>query len=137
MRLSVLTLLSLVIVCSVLAESVKKPSVPSNQDHETPKPDVRGTEQSPVVIKVLPPPNDDERLAAERQEKKDKSASDWWSVTLTAVLGCVGVLQLVVFGYQARRLRQSVNEMKISNRAAEKAAEAAYIASVPILLLVS
>jgi len=88
-------------------------------------PDIRGTEQSPIVIKVIPPPDDDTKSAAEKKEREDKSESDWWLVKLTGVLALLGLLQLFVFGLQARRLRQTIGEMKIATRATEKAANAA------------
>ena len=76
----------------------------------------RGTEDKPVVVKVLPA----EKTAAERtqetQDRSDKASADWWMVRLTAALAVVGVLQFlaligqaIVFGIQARRLSESVD----------------------------
>ncbi len=96
-----------------------------NRAQQATKPEERGTEQAPLVIKVLPPLNEHEKSATEKQERQDKSESDWWLVKLTGVLAAIGVMQLIVFGFQARRLRQTVEEMKIATKATEKAAKAA------------
>jgi hypothetical protein len=78
------------------------PQQPSNAE-------TRGTEDRPVVVKVLPT----EKTAAERsQEQRDrgeKSASDRWMVRLTAILAIVGIGQGIVFAIQAIQLRRSVN----------------------------
>ena len=77
MRVFLLILLSLVLAWNVSAQSSKQPLPHTNRAQEEPKPDERGTEKSPVVIKVLPPLNEDEKSAAEKQERQDKSESDW------------------------------------------------------------
>jgi hypothetical protein len=125
MKVFLLTLLSFVLAYNVYAQLPKQPLTQPNHAQETPNHDKRGTEQSPIVIKVLPPFNEDEKTAAEKKERQDKTESDWWLVKLTGTLAAIGVLQLVVFGLQARRLRQTVDEMKIATKASEKSAEAA------------
>ena len=64
-----------------------------------------------------------EKTAAAQQERKDKSESDWWLVKLTGILALIGVIQIVVFGLQARRLRQTVNATKAAADAALKTAQ--------------
>ena len=76
MRPILLTLLSFVIACSVYAQSLKQPLPDTQHTQVAPKPDERGTEKSPVIIKVLPSLNEDEKAAAEKQERHDKSESD-------------------------------------------------------------
>jgi hypothetical protein len=63
-------------------------------DDKTPAAGERGTEQSPFIVKVLPFPSTD------------------WVAVFTAVLCTVGVLQLAVFGLQARRLKQTIQAMR-------------------------
>jgi hypothetical protein len=123
MKAVLLALLSLVVVGSVYAQSPKQPLPHSNPAQEAPKPNERGTEQSPLVIKVLPPLNEDEKAAAAEKERKDKSESDWSLVILTGVLAIIGVIQIIVFGLQARRLRQTVTATKDAADAALKTAK--------------
>lgn len=122
MKAFLLTLLLLVVAGGVYAQSPKEPVSHPNPAQEAAKPDERGTEQSPLVIKVLPPLNEDEKTAAAQQERKDKSESDWSLVKLTGVLAIIGVIQIIVFGLQARRLRQTVNATKDAADAALKTA---------------
>jgi hypothetical protein len=44
-------------------------------------------------------------------------------VRLTAILGFIGFLQLIAFSLQARRLRQTIDEMKIATEATRKIGE--------------
>lgn len=68
----------------------------------------RGTQGSPVVVKVLPTAKTPEEAEQERKDREDKSANDRNLVYLTGVLAAVGFLQLIVFGYQAYKLRETV-----------------------------
>jgi hypothetical protein len=133
MRSILLTLISFVLAWNVSAQSPGQPLPHTNHAQQEPESDERGTEQAPLIIKVLPPLNEGEKAAAEKQERQDKSESDWWLIKLTGVLAFIGVLQLVVFALQAFRLNQSVREMKIATKATEKAADAAIVASMPVL----
>ena len=109
-------------VCAQLPdEPLKKADAAKQQT----KADKQGTEQSPIVVKVIPPTIDDKKSAEEEKKQEEKSASDWWLVKLTAVLAVIGLLQLFVFGMQARRLRQTIEEMRVATKATEKAANAA------------
>jgi hypothetical protein len=81
-------------------------------------PDQRGTQQAPLVVKVLPSPKTDEETDQEAKDRNEKSANDRELIRysrdldiLTAVLIAVGVLQLFVFAYQAMKLRQTVSTM--------------------------
>lgn len=127
-----LTLLSLVIACGVHAQSPKEPLGHPNPAKEASKPDERGTEQAPFVIKAIPTPKTEAEAAAEAQDKQEKTANDRQLVYWTRALLGVGIVQFlvlvvqaIVFGRQARRLRQTVDEMKIATKATEKAANAA------------
>ena len=77
-----------------------------------------------MVVKVIPPKITAEEATADKKERKEKQESDWWLVRLTAVLALIGVLQVIVFGWQARRLRQSVEVTKEAADAAKKSADA-------------
>jgi hypothetical protein len=79
-------------------------------------PEGRGTEQKPIVVKVLPTEKSAAERAQEDRERQQKETSDTRIFWLTIALVAVGALQFlaliiqaVVFGVQARRLRQSVD----------------------------
>ena len=52
------------------------------------------------------------RSAENAKEADSKTATDWWMVWLTGILAFVAFLQLIVFGLQARRLRQTIETME-------------------------
>jgi len=73
--------------------------------------DQRGTEQSPVVVKVLTTPKTKEEAAEEQQKESGQSSADWWMVRLTAIIAAIGILQTIVFGRQAQRLKETIEKM--------------------------
>jgi hypothetical protein len=73
--------------------------------------DQRGTETSPLIVKVLPSQKSDGETAQEKQWHQDQSDANWWMVRLTLAYGIVALLQLGVFSLQARRLRQTISKM--------------------------
>jgi hypothetical protein len=91
------------------------PSTPEQKTTTTPRQtgeDQRGTDESPVTVKVLPTPKNHEEADTNRNERAKKQEADLWLVRLTGILALVGTLQLIVFGIQARRLRQTIETMK-------------------------
>jgi len=109
----------------------KQPLPKPNEAQQNTKPDERGTDEMPLIIKVLPPPDEAEKTAANKQERQDKSNSDWWLVALTGVLAFIGVVQIIVFSIQARRLRQTVDEMRKSADA-QYQAQRAFVAFITV-----
>jgi hypothetical protein len=87
--------------------------------------DQRGTEQSPVIVKVLPTENSTQNSSQVPEQRNDKSTTDWWLVVFTGLLVVVGVGQGIVFAIQAYRLKQTVEEMKSATIATTVAAKAA------------
>jgi hypothetical protein len=92
----------------------------------------RGTQDRPVVVKVLPAEKTEAERAQERADHDEKAAADWWMEILTAALVGVGTLQLlafigqiIVFILQATRLRDSVTEMRNATTATKEAVVAA------------
>lgn len=78
-------------------------------------PDQRGTEQMPLVVKPLPTPKTEEEAVQDARERDQKAALDRSLVKFTYYLVIIGgfqlavfIGQLIVFGLQARRLRQTV-----------------------------
>lgn len=72
---------------------------------------LRGTDDWPISVKVLPTPKTVEEISQEKKDRDDISGANWWMVRLTAAIGLVGLLQLFIFGLQARRLRQTIKKM--------------------------
>ena len=83
----------------------------ARQDSNT---EPHGTPDRSIIVNTLPA----EKTAAEREEdqkgRADKASADWWFRVLTGALVAVGIMQFlalvgqaIVFGIQARRLRDS------------------------------
>jgi hypothetical protein len=92
----------------------QKPKPGSDQEPSTAK--ERGTQDHPVIVKVLSAEKTDAERAQEQQDRLDKSSADWWLIRLTGALAFVGILQFaaligqaIVFRVQAKALRESVN----------------------------
>ena len=68
---------------------------------QIPQADQRGTEDTPVIVKIAPSPKTDKEITQEKKDRDEKAANDRNIVNLTAILALVGVFQLIVFGYQA------------------------------------
>jgi hypothetical protein len=89
--------------------------------------DQLGTEKTPFVVKLLPAPKTQEEVAQETKDRADKTANDKKLVEFTRdlvaatlVLAAIGLLQLVVFGLQAHRLRQTVDAAAEQSAAMER-----------------
>jgi hypothetical protein len=107
----------------------RKAGQPQQQQSQTPQQpaatDQLGTEQSPFIVKTLPPQSAPEDAEQARKEREAKAANDQEVIEFNRRLVIIGglqlvifALQLIVFGYQAWELRQTV-------AATEKAADAA------------
>ena len=83
-----------------------------------------GAPDRPMVFHLLPAPKTAEEAAEDAQERKDKRASDAQMGALTGALALIGFLQLLVFGYQALKLRETVRDGEKAIAAATAAAQA-------------
>lgn len=105
---------ALVVVCLVIG--VAQGSRAQVQVRPTatrpPVADLRGTDKQPLSVKILPIRKTDEEIAQETKDRADTSSANWSMVKLTGIIGLIGLLQLVVFGLQARRLRQTIDKME-------------------------
>jgi hypothetical protein len=145
--LRILALLTVLAVsCAGGARSQQPPSDRADSKQQTqPKnlrspttPEERGTAQSPVVVKILPTPKTDAEVALQEQDREARQANDRETISFNRWLVLIGffqlivfVGQLVVFGYQAWKLRQTVqaaadqsNEMRNSVAESRRAAVA-------------
>lgn len=100
------------------------------------QPDLRGTEQQPLIIKTIPNAEELRRDAERRSGRAADLAARYRASTqddrndeITEVIGIATVLILVIqalaFLYQAREMRESVREMKAATAVAERAAQMA------------
>jgi hypothetical protein len=124
-------LIALICLFALPAQSdPKAPQQKATNPQQTAPTDQRGTEQLPAVVKILPAPKTREEAEADSKERAEKSETDWWLIKLTGALAIVGALQLIVFGVQARRLRQTVEAAAQQSDDMEKSiAESARAAS--------
>ena len=100
--------------------------------------DGRGTADSPVVVELRPIPESNEQSEQSRSDREARTESERETRTTNSRLVIIGIgqlvvfiLQLAVFGYQARKLRQTVDaaaeqagDTKRSIAEAERAATA-------------
>lgn len=88
-----------------------QPNQPAADIQKESRANERGTEQSPIVVKVLPTPKTDQETANDKAKGLDQSSADWWMVRLTGAIVFLGCIQTIVFGVQARRLKQTIDKM--------------------------
>lgn len=105
------------------------------------KPDQRGSEDSPFLVKVISNPPSAEEATQREAEKDEKRTADLRLLWLTAGLLVVGAVQAFVFWIQADRLKQTIakmgevakgqsEDMKASTEAAKASTDAA-LAALP------
>lgn len=82
---------------------------PHNKAQQSTATDQRGTQDAPLIVKVIPTPKTPEETAHDTADRKQKTDNDGNLVKLTGVLAIVGFLQLIVFGVQAYQLQRTVN----------------------------
>jgi hypothetical protein len=99
--------LPVVIVFALLLNS-EQPQDKPRQPQQATTTDQRGTQESPIVVKVLPTTKTPEEAAEEKKDRDAKTENDGNLVILTGVLAFVGFCQLLVYGYQAKKLRETV-----------------------------
>jgi hypothetical protein len=80
----------------------------ASQAKQQPAVDQRGTEQSPLVVKVVPPPNAQIDTQHRTSERDEKSPADRWLLVFTGMLVVVGGTQAAFLYWQATQLRRAV-----------------------------
>lgn len=110
------------------AKSVQQQTNSKNTEKTTTN-DQRGTENSPIIIKVLPTKEIEKETHQAQKDRKEKTELDRKLTEytkelsiFTEVLAVVAFFQLVVFGVQAWKLHQTVKATKESADAALKTA---------------
>lgn len=90
---------------------IPQASTENNQQH--PGADQRGTEQSPVIVKIIGAEPKTQNTASDNPgDGQKKPSADWWSICVAGGTLVVLVLQLAAFICQARRLGQTIHVMK-------------------------
>lgn len=82
--------------------------------------DQRGTEQSPLIVKVSPPAKTQVETDQETEDRNEKSTNDRHVIELTAGLALIGFLQFLVYAYQAKKLRETVKSAGEQSEAMER-----------------
>ena len=104
------------------SQSQQRQSRPAQEPTAT---DRRGTEQSPLVIKTLPTVKSKAETDQDTEDRDQKSSHDWWLVVFSGVLAVSAIFQLGVYGYQAKKLRETVKSAGEQSRAMERHIEEA------------
>ncbi len=95
-----------------------------------PVPDTRGTERTPLTVKVTKlPDKTPAEVARDYEERAEKASTDRWTTGLALATTLILAFQLVVFERQARRLNESVQEAKRATEATNTVAVATQTAA--------
>jgi hypothetical protein len=85
-------------------------------DHQSPNYRERGTETHPFAVKIVPTPKPAADTQQEQEDRAEKLDADSWAKVFGISAVFIGIaqaiifaLQLVVFGVQAKRLKQTVD----------------------------
>ncbi len=92
----------------------------SSPSEEAPNADQRGTEQSPLVVKTLIPAKTKAETDQEAGDREQKSSNDRHIVELTGALVFIAFLQFLVYAYQAKKLRETVESASEQSEAMER-----------------
>ncbi|HEX3740413.1 MAG TPA: hypothetical protein VHV29_11975 [Terriglobales bacterium] len=95
---------------------------PTNQNQ-------RGTQDSPVFVKVIPSPKTQAEIDQDAEERQQQSSRQWWAIVISAVLAVIALGQAIIYWYQAIQLRRTVDsaadQSKAMNRHIGEAARSA------------
>lgn len=106
------------------AKAIQKPQDQTKNNHQVAKDDKRGTENSPLVIKIKDTP--ESKINAEQTAKyqEEETASSWWLVRITGILAFIAAAEAGVLIWQTSELRNSIKVAQKAANAAQKSAEA-------------
>lgn len=79
-------------------------------------PDSRGTPQSPLIVSATPPAKSAADQSNESADRRARTSADERSLEIAIATTLILLLQLFVFGIQAKRLRETVTTMEITAR---------------------
>ncbi len=84
---------------------------------------MRGTSQSPAIVELLRTPHDDSSTAEVERLQAALTDANVWLERFTGALVFVAILQLLVFGWQGKQLRRTVEATREAGAAAVAANE--------------
>lgn len=118
MRITLVTVV-LLILCGVgfCAESQPPSEKTKRSEHNTDQIQ-RGTEQSPFVVRTIQTPKSKEETDKDSEERDDRKTLN----RFTLCLAVIGFFQLIAFGLQAHRLRQTIGVTEKAANAAQRSA---------------
>lgn len=118
-----LILLFIGMVTGINAELPSKPKEETTGSQQKAGRNQRGSDQLPVVVKIIPTEKNEVETEKAAKEKEEKTSNDKRLIRFTGWLAFIALLQLLVFAWQARRLRQTVEATKEAAEAAKNTAE--------------
>jgi hypothetical protein len=86
--------------------------------------DLRGTTQSPAIIKILPPDDAEDKAKQETKDRAAKDQLDWNTIKLGIAAVTVALLQFVAIGIQSWFLWRTVRVSETAAKVAQDSAEA-------------
>ena len=103
---------------------IENPQTQTRDEHQKAKDDKRGTDASPLVIKMVNTP--ESKIKAEQAAKyqNDETTSSRRLVWITGILAIIAASQACVLIWQASELKKSVKAAKDAANAAQKSADA-------------
>jgi hypothetical protein len=106
------TVIALPLAPSINAQNLKhqKQDAPAEREQYS-APDQRGTDKSPLAVKLLNTGKSDQETAQQTAQVQNENNSEWWMRVLTLALVGVGFLQLIAFIVQAMRLKETIGVM--------------------------
>ncbi len=77
-------------------------------------------EQSPIFVKVIPSPKTQAEIDQDAKDRKDKATNDRRVIWLTGILALIAFGQLLVYGYQSYKLKQTVESAGEQSKAMDR-----------------
>jgi hypothetical protein len=109
----------------------------TQRTQQPPATDQRGTNQAPLVVKVLPAEDTDEKAKQEAADRAAKGQFDTNTLNLSIATVVVAFLQFIAIGVQAIFLRLAFKAAKKAADAAERQAKTLIAVEAPMPLIVS
>ncbi|HEV2162392.1 MAG TPA: hypothetical protein VGR52_09205 [Stellaceae bacterium] len=105
-------LLIAIFICAfVIWQLPGQPLYAATQNSNGASDDQRGTDKFPLTVKIVQTPESDAAAAKVSTQEQSQLDANWWLVRATWVLVGVAIMQLCVFGLQAKRLGQTIKRM--------------------------
>jgi hypothetical protein len=87
---------------------------------QSPTPDQRGSENSPLVVKTIPAPKTPTETEQDAKDREDKAANDQVGRGMAGIMAIIALGQLGVYWYQAVKLKETVASSTEQSKSMEK-----------------